>query len=158
MSRIQINLGLIDNVIMGARLRQHRLLDFVFVGNIISEPLCERSTLQSGPQISPLSAVSPLTEFRRDLEAVLFEHLTIITGVEARHHPSDPPTPCLVHQLTHTDEIRFLGTSGKMRYNINTTGRVWGITSFWRYFGAYLPPWAIQAQDYGGPRWLIQMS
>jgi hypothetical protein len=127
MSRIQINLGLIGNVIMGARLRQHRLLDFVFV---ISEPLCERSTLQSGPQISPLSAVGPLTESRRDLEAVLFEHLTIITGVEARHHPSDPPTPCLVHRLAHTDEIRFLGTSGKMRYNINTTGRVRGITSF----------------------------
>lgn len=81
MSRIQINLGLIGNVIMGARLRQHRLLDFVFVGNIISEPplrainaairASDRSTLSCGPS---------WRDSRCDFEAALFEYLSIITG------------------------------------------------------------------------------
>ena len=135
MSRIQINLGLIGNVIMGARLRQHRLLDFVFVGNIISEPplrainaairASDRSTLSCGPLGVTLDATSK----RHCLNIC-----QLLRDVEARHRPFDAPTPCLVHQLTHTDthtdEMRFLGTSGKMRYNINTIGRVRGITSF----------------------------
>jgi len=120
MSRIQINLGLIGNVIMGARLRQHRLLEFVFVGNIISEPLRERSTLQSGPQISPLSVVGRVT-----LDATSRRHCLnicqLLWDIEARHHPFDAPTPGLVRTPTIYNFLTLREKCGTI---------VRGITSF----------------------------